>query len=271
MADTPARNKCAATLEIPAGLQVMEDGKPFFFEGGKTGCLLIHGFTGTTSSIRLMGEFLADKGMTVLGPRLPGHGTDVKDMGRWSYTDWTSTVETALAEIKELCDRVFVSGLSMGGLLTLYLAERHSDTLAGVMPISAPVRWLAPGAQGVALKFAGVLKHFVKTIAGPGNDLKDPQVTEVAYEKLHSNAAHELVKLAKVVGGALDRVTCPIRLFAAKEDHVVPPRNSEYILDHVSSKDKELILLDNCYHVATLDYDREKIFEASYNFMTHAG
>jgi esterase/lipase len=118
MAKAPGEDKCAMTLKMPVGLSVMEDGKPFFFEGGKTGCLLIHGFTGTTSSMRPMGEFLAAKGVTVLGPRLPGHGTDVNDMGKWAYTDWTAMVETALAELRDLCDTIFVSGLSMGGLLT---------------------------------------------------------------------------------------------------------------------------------------------------------
>jgi carboxylesterase len=165
----------------------MEDGRPFFFEGGPTGCLLIHGFTGTTSSMRLMGEYLAERGVTCLGPRLPGHGTDVIDMGRWSYTDWTSTVETALAELNEICEKVFVGGLSMGGLLTLYLAERHSDEIAGAIPISAPVHWIAPGASAIALKFVPVLKHLIKTIPGPGNDLKEPDVTEVAYEKLQQD------------------------------------------------------------------------------------
>jgi carboxylesterase len=271
MAKAPGEDKCAMTLKMPVGLSVMEDGKPFFFEGGKTGCLLIHGFTGTTSSMRPMGEFLAAKGVTVLGPRLPGHGTDVNDMGKWAYTDWTAMVETALAELRDLCDTIFVSGLSMGGLLTLYLAEKHSDSLAGIMPISSPVRWLAPGANGVALKFVGVLKHVLKTFPGPGHDLKDPDVVEVAYEKLSTNAAHELVKLAGVVDADLARITCPVRLFAAREDHVVPPRNSQYIYDNVSSSDKEIIWLDNCYHVATLDYDKEKIFESSYNFMTQVG
>jgi carboxylesterase len=265
-----ASDKCAKTLEIPSDVLVMDDGKPFFFERGKTGCLLIHGFTGTTSSMRLMGEYLSEKGITALGPRLPGHGTDVTDMGRWSYTDWTSAVETALSELREVCDRIFVSGLSMGGLLTLYLAERHSDTLAGVMPISAPVHWMAPGAQGLALKLTPLLKHLMKEFPGPGNDLKDPEVTEVAYERLSTNAAAELSRLGKVVDADLARITCPIRIFVAREDHVVPPKNAPYIYEHVSSKDKEVVWLDNCYHVATLDYDKEKIFEASYNLMTRA-
>jgi len=265
-------DRCALkSLEIPAGLDVMKEGKPFFFEGGKTGCLLIHGFTGTTSSMKPMGEYMAGKGLTVLGPRLPGHGTDTDDMGKFNYTDWTSTVETAFSEISEMCDKVFVSGLSMGGLLTLYLAERHSDSITGAIPICAPVHWLAEGGQALALKIVPALKHVVKKIPGPGNDLKDPDVVEVAYEKLHTNALHGLIKLAKVVDGDLSRITCPIRIFEAREDHVVPPKNAPYILDHVSSYNKELVWLDNCYHVATLDLDKKKIFEASYNFMIQVG
>ncbi|MHB8893827.1 MAG: alpha/beta hydrolase [Candidatus Geothermincolia bacterium] len=271
MARSSAEDKCTLTLNVPEDVSVMDEGRPFFFERGKTGCLLIHGFTGTTSSMLPMGEYLAGKGITALGPRLPGHGTNVEDMGRWSYTDWTSTVETALSELRSICDTVFVSGLSMGGLLTMYLAERHSDTIAGIMPVSAPVHWMAPGAQGIALKLVGTLKHIMKTFPGPGNDLKDPSVTEVAYEKLSASAAHELAKLGKVVDADLARITCPIRIFVARDDHVVPTKNAQYIYDSVSSTDKEVIWLENSYHVATLDLDKEKIFEASYNFMTREG
>lgn len=260
--------KCPVSTSVPTGLDVMEDGRPFFFEGGPTGCLLIHGFTGTTSSMRLMGEYLSDKGVTCLGPRLPGHGTDVKDMARWAYTDWTSTVEVALEELSGICEKVFVAGLSMGGLLTLYLAERHPETVAGAIPISAPVHWLSPGLNGILIKGVGVLKHVIKEMPGPGNDLKDPDATEVAYDKLSTNAAHELLKLQRIVDADLRRITCPIRIFAGNNDHVVPPKNAQYIYENVSSGDKELTWLPDCYHVATLDCDKDKIFEASYNFMT---
>lgn len=255
------------TMEIPAGLKVMDDGKPFFFEGGKTGALLIHGFTGTTSSMKPMGEYLAGKGLTVLGPRLPGHGTDVKDQGRYTHNDWIATVETALAELQGMCDKIFVSGLSMGGTLTLYMGEQHSDTLAGIMPISAPAHRLAKGAQGALLPLVGVMKHVLKTFPGPGGDLKDTSVTEVAYEKLSTSALHELTRLIKYVDSNLGRITVPIRIFHSREDHVVPPENAPYIYENVGSTDKELFWLDNSYHVCTLDFDKEKIFEASYNFI----
>jgi carboxylesterase len=255
------------TMLIPADLNVMEDGKPFFFEGGKTGVLLQHGFTGTTSSMKPMGEYLAGKGLTVLGPRLPGHGTDVKDMGTCSYNDWIAILETALAELQGLCDKVFVAGLSMGGTLTLYLGEQHSDTLAGIIPIDAAVVGLASPSQDRQVKLAPVLKHIIKTMPGPGGDLKDPDATEIAYDKFSTNALCEFVKLMKYVESNIGRITVPIRIFHSREDHVVSPRNAIFIYEQVGSTDKELIWLDNSYHVATLDFDKEKIFEDSYRFI----
>lgn len=258
------------TMEIPKDLPVMKDGKPFFFQGGKTGVLLVHGFTGTTSSMKPMGEYLAAKGFTVLGPRLPGHGTNVIDMGRYTFEDWIAAAETAFLELQGMCDKVFVSGLSMGGLLTLCLGENHPE-IAGLIPVSAPAHWLIKGRQAALLPLVPVLKYLVRTFPGPGNDVKDPSVKEIAYDDLHTSAMHELIKLIRYVDGKLDRIAMPIRIYHAKEDHVVPTENAPYIFEHVASKDKKLIWLENSYHVATLDLDKEKIFEETYNFIKVIG
>lgn len=260
------------TLELPAEINVMEDGKPFFFEGGSTGCLLIHGFTGTTSSMRQMGEYLAERGMTVLGPRLPGHGTNVEDMARFNYHDWIAAVETALAEIQGLCDRVFVSGLSMGGALTLYLGEQHSNTLAGLMPINAPCRWLATGPMALGLKAVPMIKHIVPRMKGPGNDLADPDVTEVAYPRMSTRALHELVRLLKLVDKNLGRISAPIKVFVSANDHVVPVKNAVRIYEEASSEIKEVRLLERSFHVATMDIEKELLFGECYAFIQkHSG
>ena len=259
------------TLEIPPGTDVMEDGKPFFFDGDhKIGCLLIHGFSGTTSSMKPMGEYLAAKGLTVLGPRLPGHGTDVKDMARWSYTDWISTVETALTELGSLCEKVFAAGLSMGATLTLYLGENYPDRISGIMPISSAgvPRIVASFILEQAQKGLPIFKHVIKTLPGISNDVKDPDVKEIAYDKYSTSAAHEYKKLSDKVKADLGRITMPIKIFHAREDHVIPTENALFVFDHVSSSDKELIWLENSYHVATLDLDKELIFTESYDFMT---
>jgi len=256
------------STSVPEDLDVMEDGRPFFFEGGKTGCLLIHGFTGTTSSMKPMGEYLAGKGLTVLGPRLPGHGTNVEDMGMHSRHDWIATLETALDELCSLCDTVFVAGLSLGGALTLYLGENHAGRIAGLVPVNAAVSRATFGFQNHLLKLVPLMKRVIKTFPGPGNDIKDPDTTEVAYDKLATEAAHELALLTADVKANLGRVTSPIRIYVAREDHVVPPENAKYIYDHVSCADKEVVWLDNSYHVATLDLDKELLFEGAYEFIS---
>lgn len=250
------------SLELPKDVEVMEDGRPFFFKGGDVGCLLIHGFTGTTQSMRLMGEYLGQQGLTVLCPRLPGHGTNVEDMARWRFTDWTNTVELAFEELKSICREVFVGGLSMGGTLTLYMGETRGKEIKGLIPICAPVFM-----RNFAMKLVPVLKHVAKTASGVGNDIKDPQMKEVAYEKVSLKAVHEFTKLMDMVRRDLYRVSQPIRIFESREDHVVPPDNAQFIYDHVSSRDKELIWLENSYHVATLDFDRQELFEKSFEFI----
>lgn len=250
-------------------IEVMEEGMPFFLKGeGKMGCLLIHGFTGTTSSMRPMGEYLNTKGMTVICPRLPGHGTNIKDMARWSYSDWVKAVENALDDLLETCEICFVSGLSMGGLLTLYLAEKRGSDIAGIVPICAPVYKLTSGIARFALPLVPVLSRVIKSLPGPAGDIKDPNAKEVAYSKFSTHALGELIKLMKLVEAELPLVNIPIRIYESKEDHVVPPENATYIYENVSSADKELVWLENSYHVATLDYDKQKIFEESFEFFS---
>ena len=66
----------------------------FYFEGSDVGCLLIHGFTGTPQNIRPLGDFLARRGLTVLAPRLAGHGTNVDEFEKTGPDDWIATVNT---------------------------------------------------------------------------------------------------------------------------------------------------------------------------------
>ena len=101
-----------------------------------TGVLLIHGYTGSPTEMRWIGDYLHARGLTVSGPLLPGHGTTPEAMNRCRWTDWTGHVEAALADLRTRCARVFVGGLSMGSLLTLYLAAHHPD-LPGC-PLSIP-------------------------------------------------------------------------------------------------------------------------------------
>ncbi|WP_461369402.1 alpha/beta hydrolase [Candidatus Darwinibacter acetoxidans] len=241
---------------------ILAGAEPFAFPGGDVGCLLVHGFTGNPSSMRPMGEYLAGQGFTVVGPRLKGHGTRVEDMFNNTYHDWIASAEAGLEEIRKQCRTIFVAGLSMGATLALHLAGSHPDTVKGVVPICGPVFM-----KDFRMIFLPLIRPFVKTVPGVGSDIKDPAVTELSYDRVPLAALGELLKLCRLVNDELPRIKQPALIFQSREDHVVHPSNAPYILEHIGSAEKELVWLENSYHVATLDFDKELIFEKTAQFM----
>jgi len=247
--------------------EVWEEAQPFFFEGGPVGVLVIHGFTGCTQSMRPYGEGLAGHGFTVLGPRLPGHGTSVEDMSARKYTEWTFEVERALAELGKRCEKVFVTGLSMGGTLTLWLASRHRDEVAGIIPINALVL------VTTLMRVAPLVSRVVRRVPGVGSDIKNPEARELCYDKVPVPAVGELTRLVKEAREGLPGVSAPALVVASRVDHVVKePDNAQCILRELGSREKELLWLEDSYHVATLDNDVELIIDKAAAFIaSHSG
>ncbi len=243
--------------------EIMQGAEPFFFEGSDIGVLVSHGFTGTTQSMRFLGEFLArDGGYTVIGPRLTGHGTIPEDMAKATAEDWIRDLETAVQTLQKTCKKIFMTGLSMGGTLTLYMAGRYPEVFAGIIPINAAVFVNSPDMAGIA--YAPNAPEF---LPGIGSDIKQPGITELAYPKTPVKAIRQLYVLMGVAHDLLPRITCPALVFSSRDDHVVPPMNGPYILEHIASEEKEIIWLDECYHVATLDNQKELIADETVRFI----
>jgi carboxylesterase len=205
---------------------------------------------------------MAAEGHTVRVPRLPGHGTRWQDMNLTRWEDWYAEADRAFLELQKSCERVFVFGLSMGGSLTLRLAERHGDEIRGIVLVNPavhserPDRFLLPVLQAVVPAFPGI-----------SNDIKKPGQDEGAYTKIPLKAAHSLTKLWKAVKDDIALVRQPLLLFRSAEDHVVEASNSRFILDHVSSADRTEVVLPDSFHVATLDNDAETIVAGSIDFV----
>ena len=236
--------------------------EPLSVDGGATGILLLHGFTGSPKSMKPWGERMAAEGHTVRVPRLPGHGTRWQDMNLTRWEDWYAEADRAYQELSKSCERVFVFGLSMGGSLTLRLAEQYGDAIRGIVLVNPavhserPDRFLLPVLQAIVPAFPGI-----------SNDIKKPGQDEGAYDKIPLKAAHSLTKLWKLVKDDLPKVRNPLLLFRSEEDHVVEASNSRYILDHVSSSDKTEVVLKDSFHVATVDNDAEAIVTGSIAFV----
>ena len=244
---------------------------PFDYPGGPVGVLLFHGFTGCPSEVRPMGQYLASQGYTVVGPLLPGHGTNWQDMARRKWQEWADAAEQAYLGIKNRCRTVFVGGGSMGGLLTLYLAERHSG-IAGVIPMAPAlftVDWRA--------SFAWLIKHFVKfnpyDPVRDGDDLTDPEARKRylwSYMGSPVAAVEQLVLLQRVVRRGLRQVAMPALIFQGTRDRSVKLVSAEYALTHISSQDKELIWMTNSGHCLWVDSEKEQVWQRAHQFIaTH--
>ena len=110
--------------------------KPFYFEGNQIGVLMVHGFTGSPVELYLMGEYLAQKGLTVLGVRLAGHGTTPEEMAETGWRDWVASAKEGLERLRAERERVYVVGYSLGGVITLHLAARLS--MDGAVLLATP-------------------------------------------------------------------------------------------------------------------------------------
>jgi carboxylesterase len=241
---------------------ILPGAEPFHHDGSDVGVLLCHGFTGTPQSLRPWGEYLADRGYSVRLPLLPGHGTTWQEMNQTRWEDWYAAVDAAFRELHEACERVVVCGLSMGGALALQLAQGHGPRISGLVLVNPAVKVEDPRTL-----LLPVLKHVVGSLGAIGNDIKKPGVTELAYARTPLKAAHSQLIAWQSVVRDLPEVTQPLLLLRSPQDHVVPASSSALILSRISSLDVTEILLEDSYHVATIDNDAQRIFDESAKFI----
>jgi carboxylesterase len=231
-------------------------------ENAKIGILFVHGFTGSPSSMRPWAEFFSARGYTVRVPRLPGHGTRWEDLNKVNWQEWPDRAVVELNELTKTCEKVFIFGLSMGGGTSLYIAAHHGEKLVGIVLVNPMIH-----IPGLKVKFSPIIARFRTHLPSVGNDIKRPNVSEFAYDALPTKGLLQLRKLLKSSRSTLGLVKTPLLLFHSTEDHVLPVSNTEIIMAEIGSEKKQRIELVNSYHVATVDYDSDFIFENSLMFV----
>ncbi len=241
---------------------VLPGAEPVDLPGGPVGVLLCHGFTGTTQSLRPWAEHLGAAGLSVVAPRLPGHGTRWQDMNATGFDDWYAEVERAFDGLRERCPTVFAMGLSMGGTLALRLAELRADQVAGLVVVNASL-----GTDRRDARLAPLLSRVVPSFPGIASDIKKPGVTELAYDRVPLRAFASLQAAWPVVARDLSRISCPVLVYRSRTDHVVPPVSGRTLLAGLAGGTVEEHVLEDSYHVATLDHDAPTIFEGSLAFV----
>ena len=226
------------------------------------GVLLVHGFTGSPASMRPWGEFLNSHGYTVRVPLLPGHGTKPEDLNKVKWDEWPAKVTFELSELQKTCDTIFLIGLSMGGSTVLNVSIANNDAITGLILVNPMIH-----VRGIPVELAFFLSRLQKMRTSVGDDIKRPGVTEWGYDALPTRGVYQLLKMLRVTRKNLGQITVPVQLFHSVDDHTLPVSNTEIILKGLGSLSKNRIELVNSYHVATMDYDQELIFQNSLQFI----
>jgi len=248
--------------------QIIPTAEPFFFPGGRAGVLLVHGFTGAPKEMRWMGEYLNQQGLTCLGIRLSGHATEPADMIRSRWSDWTASVQDGYHLLSGRVDRIYLVGLSMGGVLSLLMSARLE--VAGVVAMSTPYQ-LPNDYPLWALRLYGMfVRDSPKSKEIPGASWFDKAAyaDHISYPRNPMRSVVELKLLLKEMQAALPEVRKPVLLIHSKDDPYVPPENMEKIhagLVHASAKTK--VYVTGSGHVVTRDAARHQVFELARDFI----
>lgn len=242
---------------------LLRGAEPFFYRGGPTGALLVHGFTGAPREMRPLGEALAAAGHTVLGVRLAHHGTQPADMFRSHWRDWAASALDGFCLLRGQCSSVFIMGLSMGGVLALYLAAHQP--VSGVVALSTPSQPLLD-AMDWRSRIAGPLS-FIRPFAekGPPDPEADPD--HVHYPRYPVRAVPQLRALLRLTASLLPAVRAPALIIHSRADHSVAPANAEYLHGRLGSAHKQLAWLARSGHVITEGPERQAVFDHVLTFL----
>ncbi|AFM43406.1 esterase/lipase [Desulfosporosinus acidiphilus SJ4] len=237
--------------------------EPFYFPGNSLGCLLIHGFSGSPSEMRYLGEQLSGLGWTVLGIRLAGHGSTPEQMAKTRWEDWVRDAEAGVKELRKSCSRVIGIGLSMGGLLVLHLATL--DLIDGIVSMNSPMLLADRRTRYVRL-----IRPFRKFVAKPNSRTNGQIVPEESkstqqkperfvYDKIPVDSLISLNKAIGKVRRELKRIKCPALLMQSRKDFTVDPISVQLISKNINARKSEVLFWEHSGHILTLGPERDEV------------
>jgi carboxylesterase len=242
-------------------LPLVPGAEPFDLRGDRRGVLMLHGFTGTPFEVRPLGDRLATRGLSVLGPLLAGHGTTPAELAQKRWQDWEASASRALDSLRARTDHVCVAGLSMGGLLALRLARLRPSDVTGIVLMAVPL-WL-PQIVRRATRLLCRLPEWVSLRVPKlgGSDVCDRAArrTNPGYREFPVRAVAQLLELQDVVRVGLSHIQTPTLILHGRHDHTAPPACAGAIAEALGARDVRLRWLERSYHLLPIDVEREEV------------
>jgi carboxylesterase len=249
--------------------EIPEDRHPYTFTVGRTGCLMLHGFMGSPKSSRAMAEFLAQQGITMHCPLLPGHGQLLDKMHKTPGRAWIAEAEEGLECLRQSCDELFIMGHSMGSVLGAHLCRRNPD-IRGLIMIAplydvphkairllAVLRYLVPWFYPMRFRRLHRLVRERLLDLYPDMDLDDPEIQKWMQKttRVPTSAIDEMRKLGDMGRALWPHLHLPTLILHGRADHVAKASNAEMIHQLLPGPDKELHFFEHAGHELMRDFD----------------
>jgi carboxylesterase len=236
------------------------DGAPILSLSGKTGVLLLHGFTATPYEVRALAQYFIDRGLSVAAPALAGHATNPEDMLTVHWKDWLKTGEDGYLQLVDHCDRIFVGGESTGAVVSLFLAALNPE-IAGILAFSPAMRLPLGIIDTFAIKFlSGMIKY------SPKNDL-DGNTTWQGYRVNPLNGVKQLIALEDETINRLKNITQPVLVFIGGKDKTIDLVSGDIVINNISSQEKNKVFYPSAEHCILLGDEFDEAANLAWQFI----
>jgi len=257
----------------------------FVLGSGPVGILLIHGLTGTPTELRRVAQGLAKVGnCTVYVPTLAGHCGDNSDLQATGWLDWYEGVRNTFVQVKQRHEQVFVGGLSMGAVMSMYVAAEHPGQVAGLLMYSTTLKYDGWSIHKLAFLTPLLMKipfgvHICRFEEKPPYGIKNERLRAIVERQMKEGESseaglltmegitvRELHRMNAVVKKRMPEVKVPALVLHSIEDDITSRWNADYVERHLGGPVTK-ILLDNCYHMITVDLQYRRVIELSAEFV----
>ncbi len=252
-------------------------------EKARTAVLLFHGLTGSPFELKKYGQFLYKQGFDVYADCLPGHGDNFAEIYTVKYTDWLDFAYSKFEQLHSNYENVFVSGICLGAVLALAVGIKYSDVVTGLVPLSTTLfldgwrlpwyKFLIPIGLTTIIRFyynyPECEPHGIKNLKVRNAIKKLLSIGDVGMNDFPMTGIYELLKLSKYVRANLDKVTAPTLLIHSQEDDLTSVKSAYCAYNGISSKDKDLIILKDSYHMVLYDNEKEFVYKKVLEFINN--
>ncbi|AKP80016.1 MULTISPECIES: alpha/beta hydrolase [Priestia] len=235
--------------------------KPFTFEGGEKAVLLLHGFTGNSADVRMLGRFLEKKGYTCHAPHYKGHGVAPEELVHTGPKDWWKDVMEGYEFLKSKGhESIAAVGLSLGGVFSLKLG--YTVPIKGIVPMCAPMY-----IKSEEVMYEGVLAYAREYKKREGKSSEQIEQEMEEFKQTPMNTLKSLQELIAEVRNSVDMIYAPTFVVQGRHDHMINTDSANIIYNSVESPTKDIKWYEESGHTITFDKERDQLHEDVYAFL----